>query len=667
MAESRISYTNRDFESIREDLRQITLKYYPDVFRRLDDSSIGQWLIDMMANACDSLNYHIDRVYQETQLGSAGQLSSLLDLARTSGLKIPGRKCAVCEVEISCNIPTDGKTSDVSGANESYLPVIKRGTLFSTGAVTFQLVDDVNFAEQFDANGYSDRQFYPNRDSNGRIVDYTYKKLAVVTASQNKIFKKVVRPSDLVPFMEILLQDDNVVGVESIIVKKGTNLDSDPDVSEFYRNYDLLSATENPNGTKRFYEVDNLLEQYRFGTESDVVRGEDGKINPQPEPITIDKDGNPVYVAQKGKWIPLKHKFVTEYTDDWKLRIIFGAGIEGKNGEIPSDAELPTQNLMSRMFANDAMGVLPEDGCTVYVLYRVGGGEISNIGKDTLTHITYLNMSIPSNRCDDPNDAANRRKIRSSLKVTNTCQSYGGKDEPTEEEIRYMIKYNNSAQNRCVTLHDYYSRINKMPAQFGVPFRVAVAEENNKVIVYTLGLDSEGKLTNYLAEVVANNMKEYLSMYRSINDLVEIRSGRVINVAFTVNLFVDKSYEKSEVAKRVIDTIYDYMDIHKHNMGENIFLGDLQKTISQLDGIINLISLRCFNPQGEGYSEDRISQELVQVGSCCYNTDEMDNEELDTLGEIDLAKSDYVLYSDSNSMFEIKNKEKDIVVNIKTR
>lgn len=667
MAENRISYTNRDYESIRENIRKTSLKYYPDLFKRLDDSSVGQWLVDVMADVTDSLNFHIDRVFQETQLGSAAQAGSIMDIARTNGLRIPGRKCAVCEVELSCNIPTDGKTDNVSGPNESYYPVVKRGTLFSTGSVTFQLVDDVNFAEQFDANGYSDRQFYPNRDSNGRIVDYTVKKLAVVVASQNKIFKKVVKASDLKPFMEILLQDSNVVGVEGIIVKPGTTIGSDPDVSEFYRDYENMSAEDNPTGIKRFYEVDSLADQYRHGIDPDVTRASGGDVNPKREPVTVDSDGNAVYVAQKGKWIPVKRKFITEYTDDWKLKIIFGAGIEGVNDTIPTDAELTTQNIMSRMYANDALGVLPDADTTVYVLYRVGGGEISNIGKGTLTHITYLNMVIPTNNCDDPSDASNRRKITQSLKVTNTSQSYGGKDEPTEEEIKYMVKYNSGAQNRCVTTHDYYSRINQMPAKYGMPFRVAVAEENNKIMVYALGLNPDGTLSNQLAEVVANNIKNYLQLYRPINDLVEVRSGHVVNVAFTINLFVDKAYEKSEVAKRVIDTVYEYMEIRKHNMGEDIFLGDLQKEISKLDGVVNMISLRCFNPSGEGYSEDRIAQELVQVGSCCYDTEEMTEGELNNLNEIDLNKSDYVLYSDCHSMFEIKNKEKDIVVNIKTR
>ena len=90
---------------------------------------------------------------------------------------------------------------------------------------------------------------------------------------------------------------------------------------------------------------------------------------------------------------------------------------------------------MSRMAANDYMGVLPEPNTTMYILYRVGGGEQSNIAKDTLTNITYLNMIIDGCTTDGE-DARKKHDVQSSLSVTNTTPSYGGKDEPSDEELR---------------------------------------------------------------------------------------------------------------------------------------------------------------------------------------------------------------------------------------
>ena len=343
----------------------------------------------------------------------------------------------------------------------------------------------------------------------------------------------------------------------------------------------------------------------------------------------------------------------------------FGAGLRNQYGTIPENAKQFTQYMMSRMQTNDYMGVLPEVGSTMYVLYHVSGGEISNIAANTLTNIIYNNYSVAGN-CNDTQDNLKKNNLRKSFRVTNTTPSYGGKDEPSEEEIKYMIKYNTASQNRCVTLHDYKSKINQLPAKFGCPFRIGVIEENNKVVIYALGLNAEGKLDNKLSETVANNIIEYLSHYKMLNDFIEMRSGKIINVSFRVTLYADKSYDKAAVAKKVIDEIYDYMDIRKHEMGEDIFLGDLQKNISQIDGVINISQFQAYNKTGEGYSEDTITQELVTADNRCYYSNGDYVEDTDNM-QIDLNASDMILYSEANSLFEIKDKAKDITVVVKTR
>lgn len=673
MSENKISYSNRTYNDFRNAFIELTRNYYGDVYKDYSDAAIGQWLIDLISDVGDSLSYHTDRMFQETDINSAQQASSLISLARNNGLKVPGKKSAICEVEISCELPLNQQgeagTGNLRLADESYAPVIKSGTLFSTGSVTFELMEDVDFREQFDEDGISNRKIEPVRDSNGNIIAYTYTKLCVVVAGQSKIYKKVLNASDIEPFMEVLLTDRNILGVTSVIMKDGTDLNTDPIISEF--KVDEESYMDKSGKTiQRFFEVDSLIDQYRYGYEIEEVDKPDilnGKYyNPLWENCTyMDEEGNEVIYRRvaKGKWKRLKNKFITEYTDNWQLKLIFGAGLRNVYGEIPNDAENFTQYMMSRMQANDYMGVLPEAGKTLYILYRVGGGEESNIAVNTLTNIVYLNMSI----CGNENDGDNARKLRdvqNSIAVTNTTPSYGGKDEPSADELRYLIKYNSASQNRCVTLHDYYARINQIPARYGCPFRVGIVEENNKVSIYSLGLNYNGNLMKELAEVVADNIKEYLSEYRMINDFVEIKSGKIINLKFEVDIFVDKSYDKSEVVKRVIETVIDYMDIQKHQMGEDIFLGDLQKEIGKLDGVINVIDLRVYNPVGDNYSNDGISQQLVDISNCCFEEYAEAGENTDR--QIDLKASDMILFSEVNSLFEILN-ENDVKVKVKQR
>ena len=673
MSENKIPYSTRNYAEFRNEFMKLTRRYYPNVVKDFSDASIGQWFIELLASTADDLSYHIDRTFNETDLNSAQEPSSLMQLARSNGLKVPGKKAAICEAELSCNLPLNADNGDLRLADEAYAPVIKAGSLFSTGMVTFELMEDVDFKEQFDENGISNRKIVPVRDSNGNIISYNYSKRVVVVAGQSKIFKKVINSSDIKPFMEVTLQDRNILGIDSIIVKEGTNLTTDPITSEFKVDAEeYLDKSGKP--IQRFFEVDSLIDQYRFGevvenldtlSASDIENGK--YYNPTTEYTTYtDEEGNEVnyYKVTKGKWKRLKNKFITEYTDNWQLKVIFGAGLRNQYGQIPSEDNTEfTQYMMSRMQANDYMGALPNDNSTMYILYRVGGGEESNIARDTLTNTIYLNYSI----CGKPGEADNAKKVKdvqTSIAITNPSPSYGGKDEPDSDELRYLIKYNNASQNRCVTVHDYYIKLMQIPAKYGCPFRVGIVEENNKIVIYTLGLDEQGNLKKELPNAVIENIQEYLRNYKMMNDFVELRSGKIINLSFELDIFVDKAYDKNEVVKRVIETVMDYMDIRRHQMGEDIFLGDLQKEIGKLDGVSNLIDMRVYNPTTDGHSDDGVTQELIDKNNCCYEGYAEAGENPDN--QIDLKASDMILFNEIDSMFEILN-ETDIKVRVKQR
>lgn len=673
MAEKGISYLNRNFNDYKGSLLSITQQYYSDILPYFNDASIGSWFIELFADIADNLSYHIDRVYQETNISAANQRSSLLNIARNMGVKIPTPRAAIVEVELSCELPLSAiNNSNLAEADENYAPYIKRGTLFSDGLHTFELMEDCDFGVQFDELGYSDRTIEPVRDSNGNIKRYRYSKLAVASAGNSKIYKRIITSSDIYPFMEIILQDENIMGVESIIMLDGTNITTSPYLTDYMVDAEYYKDRYGNNIT-RFFEVESLIEQYRFGQVYEMTNDKYNPVwNTETTLFALDKNDNVVELEEetkirtiaKGKWEKLKHKFITEPMDNGNLKIIFGSGIENQYGEIPEDASLFTQHMMSRMEANDYMGVLPKVNHTLFILYRVGGGVQTNIAKDTLTSILNLDANIDGD-CNDSADSRKKRDVLSSLQVRNTTPSYGGKDAPSNEEIKYLIKYHTGAQNRCVTLKDYEAKLMNIPIKYGVPFRCAAVEENNKVIIYTLGLNADGTLSNLLSEYVSSNMKEYLSNYKMLNDLIEIHPGSVINISFEINVFIDKTYDKSEVVKRIIDTSKDYMDIRKHFMGEDIFLGDLEKEISKLDGVSNLINLRCFDKSGQdGYSKESVTQPYVTTNECSYDVDASILE--NNTNEIDLRQSDKVLISEAHSMFEVKY-NKDIKVNVKVR
>lgn len=674
MSEKKISYLNRNFDDYKNSLVEFTKKYYPNVAENLNDASIGSWLIDMVAAVSDNLSYHIDRVYSETNIETAQERGSIYALARSNGFKIPGPKGAMTEVKFSCHLPVyviknNNDNSTTSTPNWRFAPVIKKGTKLSSGNHIFEVMEDIDFKEQFDNNGISNRQIIPKKNSNGVINIYEVTKTVTVIAGEGKVYKQVMNTNSIKPFMEILIPDRNVMNIESIIFKNGGDYKTIPHNNEFYMNSEYISAEDNPYGTetRRFFEVNSLLEQYRWGDEiNNNVEG--NQVTSHSNKVTYGymySDANintpiPTTVITKGQWYPLTQKFITEYTDKGYLKVIFGSGKPaGQVVDIDEGSDF-TKSQISRMISNNAMGVLPpNDGnWTMYIKYRVGGGTSSNIAAGALTNIVYLDAEVGT--CIytlDEHKISNA--VRNSITVTNTIPSVSGKDIPTIEELRNMIKYSNAAQERCVTLKDYENRVLMMPPKYGCPFRVSATEENNKIMLYLIGLDNNGYFTPTMPEQMIKNIINYLSMYRSLNDFVEIKSGRIINISFEVDVFVDKNYNPGDVVKNIINTIKDYMDINKRYIGEDIFVGDIQKEVSKVDGVLNLIDLRVYNEYGKNYSMVMTPQQIKQFDG--YGDKEEGRD------EIDLSASDYILITESDSIFELKFPETDIKVRVKTR
>jgi len=643
--DKQISYLNRTFSDYKEALIEFSKKYYPDLNVTYNDASVASWLIDLNASVADNLSYHIDRVYQETNLDSAQERSSLLNMARSCGVKVPGPKASMAEVRFYCVLPTN---NEGNAPDYTYAPIIKRGTRLSSATQIFEVMEDVDFSEQFNNDGISDRTYKPNRNSNNVITGYTVTKLSVVVAGESRVFRQIINTQDVKPFMEIVIPYKNVMNVESVLVVDGTG---DMDVPTYGAFYTEIESCD--NGT-RFFEVDSLAEGERWGDAIDPTSKRALKYK-----YGYSSDGSvaATYCVTKGEWKPVHHKFITEYTDSGYMKLTFGAGVNFQQ-ETLSEATNMTDFAkwqISRALNNDSLGVLPTGNSTMFILYRIGGGTASNVAEGAINRISYLNAEYRGQNQEYIN------QIKKTIRVRNTTPSVCGKDAPSNEELKYLIKYNKAAQERCVTVKDYIDRILNLPPKYGTPFRVGVTEENNKIMIYLLGLNSNGKLDSNLPITLVKNIEKYLSHYKMINDFVEIKSGRIINLEFEADIIIDKNYNSSDVVSNVINTIKNYMDINSHMMGEEIYIGDLEKEISKVDGVINLIDLSIYNITSNGYSSTQISQPTVEFDSNSVSIIS-ENEE-----KIDLDATDGILYNDGDCMMEIKNPSINIRIRVKEK
>ena len=602
----KIPYFARNFADVRTELVNYVRQYYPQIFNDFNDASVGMMLLELNAAVGDMLSFNTDRMFQETQVNFAQEKSSVLSMARTFGLKVPGKRASATIVDFSVVVPVDGDTFDLS-----YAPVIRQGAQVSGGGKVFEAVSDIDFSSPFSDNGTPNRLVIPILDGSGNIINYTLTKRELVINGSTKIFKRAINQDDVRPFFEVTLPDNDVIAINSIITLEGTNFTETPTVDQFL------------NFNDRWYEMDALAEDKVF-------------IEDQLSPST--QSG-----IKTGKWARVDRRFIREYTDLGFTNIIFGGGSQDIGSLCDFDVDKTLVNRIGDFINNMSLGTTLTPNTTMFVSYRVGGGAGTNIGPNTVNTVNNVNMFV-----NGINPAINS-SVRNSLTVNNPLPAIGGKDEPSVEEIRNLVRYNFSAQNRAVTIKDYQSRIQLMPGQFGAPFRTGVLEDQNKISVYVLTLNSDGSLSNQTTSTLRGNISDYLSEYRMMNDYVEIKNGKVINLAFDCELFIDNQYPQTQIISQAISEIKKYMDINNFDMGESIYISQLIENINNVGGVLNVINLQIFNKVGGDYSLNEISQTLANDGT----------------GEIDLSQN-YALIGDPISMFEIKFPAIDIRVRVRT-
>jgi hypothetical protein len=606
MANQGISYNARNFADVRSELINFVKQYYPDIFGDFNDASVGMMLLELNAAVGDMLSFHTDRMFQETQIDFAQERSSILSMARTYGLKVPGKRPSACIVDFSCVVPTLGDSFDIS-----YAPLMRQGSQVTGAGKVFETTQDVDFSSPFTTGGVPNRLVVPNLDNNGNILSYKLTKREMVINGITKYYKRVLNTSDVRPFFEIVLPEQDVLSISSVIMLDGTDYNGVPTLNQFL-NEDL-----------RWYEMDALADDTVFIPNNSAISDNAG--------------------VKPGKYKRVVQKFITEYTDNGFMKLIFGGGTQDISSLSEFGVDPTLVSKIGDFINNSSLGITPTANRTMFVKYRTGGGAATNLGPNVLTQLGISDIII------NGLSSAMNTSVRNSIRVNNPIPALGGKDEPSVEELRNLVRYNFSSQNRAVTISDYQTRIALMSGEFGTPFRCSVFEEQNKIKIYTVGLDSNGKLSNQSTTTLQNNIATYLSDYRMINDYIEISNAKIINLGFEIDLAIEKQYPQAQIVTEAINKTKSYFEISKWNMGDDIYLGQLVEAINNIAGVLNVIDIRVYNKVGGAYySPNEISQPYIDPSS----------------RQIDLL-SDYKLFGEPNAMFEIKRPDFDISVRVK--
>jgi hypothetical protein len=604
MSNRKISYTTRDYQGIRTELLNYVKTYYPELIQDFNDASVFSVFLDLNAAVADNLHYHIDRSIQETVLQYAQQRSSIYNIARTYGLKLPGQRPSVALVDFSITVPALGDKED-----ERYLGILSRGSQVVGAGLVFENIYDVDFTSPYNAQGFPNRLKIPNFNANNVLVNYTITKRELVVNGVTKVFKRVITPNDVRPFFELFLPEKNVLGITSVLLKSGTNYTNIPSVSEFI------------SPQNRWYEVDALAEDRVFVEDPT-------KVSDQPG-------------VKVGRYIQTQNRFISEFTPEGFKKMTFGGGTNTAQDALNQFTTLGTTLDLQRYTNNFSLGSTLTPNSTLFVQYRVGGGLGSNLGTNVINSIGTVSFFV-----NGPSELTNSAVVN-SLRCTNVTAAIGGAGVPNVEEIRNYVSFNFAAQKRAVTVQDYQSLIRNMPSEFGAPAKVSITENDNKILIQLLSYDTSGKLTPIVSNTLRQNIANYLSNYRMINDYISITTAEVIDLGIDIEIVLDAAQNSGQVIAQVVDRVSEYFNPQVRELGQNVYLSELRSIIQNQNGVLTVANINVFNKVGGQYSSSETSME--------YLDDETRQ----------IQPVDDTIFAQPSQVYQVRYPAKDIRVSVK--
>jgi hypothetical protein len=585
-----VQYMNRDFGTLKAQLMNYAQTYFPKTYKDFSDASPGTMFIEMAAYVGDVLSYYTDYQFKESLLPYAQERQNVIALAKFLGYKPAVSKASKAKLDIYQLVPA---TRDLNG---NYVP----DTLFclnvreymevkNTSGVSYITTSPVDFSVNTALDPRIDSVY--SRDSYGIPQFFLLQKSVDVISGT--VVNRDVSIGTPTAFYQLSLPETNVL--------------------------DILTVTDSDNN--KWYQVDYLAQDLVF-------------INVDN---TSTNDGNYyVYKTEVPKLIKslrTNKKFTVNVTADNYTYLEFGPNVDSVNDELiyPSAGllgvglsnlnKLGTSLDSSTFLKSSTYGQAPSN-TILTVKYIVGGGIDANCPVGDITNIVSVNLS---NNVSSMTQAQMSlfQTIRNSLKVSNSEPATGGADAESVEQIRQNALMNFTSQNRTVTEDDYIVRVYSMPPIYGSISKVTVKSdmgltvndvsngyvdfnnnatltENSKnnyyrrinynksnpfsVNLYALGYDQNKNLTR-LNNATIDNLRNYLTTYKMLNDGINIVDGYIVNIGVDFQILTYSNYNKQDVLNNCLEVVKDFFNIDKWYFDMPINLGQLQLAIAQVDGV----------------------------------------------------------------------------------
>ena len=564
-----ISYVNRDFSGIRDELLQMTERFYPDTFQDFSEASFGAMMIDAVAYVGDQINFYLDYNVNEAFLDTSFQYDNVLRHGRALGYKGTGPSSTYGECAFYVQIPTD---STGLGPDLSYIPVLQRGTrLSSLNGLSFMLTENLDFNDPSNPIVVSQVD-----NTTGAPTHYAIKSYGNVVSG--RLGQKKISVGAFERFKTVQLKNPNITEIISVYDSEGN----------------------------QYFEVDYLAQDMVY----------------QEIPNSNFKNDN---VPSIMKPMLVSRKFIAQPTRNG-YTLQFGSGEAAASDVVASPQSVAidvfgknyvtnTSFDPSRLSKNTSYGIVPAN-TTLFVTYRISNSSNSNVSVAGINRV-----SNPVVVFDDRTKLENGKvqELISSIEASNEKPITGQVSTPTTTEIKRRIYDTFPTQNRAVTQADYENIALRMPGKFGSVKKCTVIKDadslKRNINMYVVSESKFGKLT-LTNNTIKNNLKVWLNNYRMVNDTIDILDPYIINlgIEFVAKLTPGKS--KNTVMSSATKALSNLFQ-SGFFIAEPLYISSIYSELKKVEGILDVHSVKIVNKAGGQYSGTtfNINKNMSQDGS----------------------------------------------------
>ena len=607
-----VSLIGKDFGELRKNLIDFSKNYFPNTYNDFNESSPGMMFIEMASYVGDVLSFYTDTQLRESLLTNAEEKANLFNLATAYGYKPKNVVPASVTLDVFQLVPAIGSGDEV---RPDYDYALRISSGMQVGSDEFSNVQfntttavDFSFSSSFNPTEVS---VYQIDENTNEPIYYLLKKQ--VKATSGTVSTRTFTFGTPKIYDKIRIQDDSIIKIKSIT-------DEDGDV-----------WTEVP-----YLAQETVFEQIENNSDNG---GDLSQYN-----------GESPFLLQLNR---VPKRFITRFEDSSNLVIQFGAGISSNADEeiVPNPdnvgSALYTANASldqgidpSNFLYTKTYGTAPSN-TTLTVEYLVGNGIGDNVPAKDL--IKIIGRTFENDNTVNLNTNT-LRFVQNSLAVTNPTPAVGGRSKESDDEIRNNAMAYFAAQNRTVTREDYLMRCYALPPQFGSvakayivqDYQIETKKTNGETIsseipnplalnLYVLGYDNTKKLTQ-LNLATKNNLRTYLSYYRSLTDAVNIKDAYIVNIAIEFDIIVLPDYNSNEVLLRCIDELKNYFNIDNWRVNEPINLSQIYVLLDGVKGVQTVPrpdsegvgGLQIYNKYNGNYSPNKYDLTLATKRGVIY-------------------------------------------------